>query len=452
MPQISRLDLTSLESYRQSCLNLARDTLDGFHSMAEIAEAEDEINAYPRLDSLSDPRDVHILDIDTMETSDLDYARQTVLDGGILWEHTAAGEATRLKLGTKYLIHITRDIDLASIAKRVSEETGEAVGPEDLRQQLETELSNLLPLNLGVRHMLQMAFDITRLAEESGANPADVLGRQKILLVMNEKTADVILNQVYESKFKGFKRENFLFMVQPAFPGITLDGGRFVFDPDSPRRLHNHGQLVMQETMDDQIFRLDESGRPEYLKSAEMERLFESVADKISYPIEELGYLTGSIDWSSLTPALKLGRRDYNMVMEIVANNPDRPIKGGLAAYDDVLKRNVMIESFQLKGMPNEDIHYLNKNFNHYTNPVVCWRRLKEQGLPMPVVVKNGYLYFQPVQGDINFLVDTAFVMRKIITPIRAWKSASDTVEAINAMWAQDNQPGFRTFVKSVLG
>ena len=140
------------------------------------------------------------------------------------------------------------------------------------------------------------------------------------------------------------------------------------------------------------------------------------------------------------------------MVMEIVANNPDKPIKGGMAAYDPVLQRNVMIESFQLKGMANEEISFLNKNFNHYTQPLVSWQALKEHGLPMPVVVKKGYLYFQAVQGDINFLVPTAFVRRKVLKPIRAWKSAANTIEAVNAMAAQEAQPGFGDFMRARLG
>jgi hypothetical protein len=123
-----------------------------------------------------------------------------------------------------------------------------------------------------------------------------------------------------------------------------------------------------------------------------------------------------------------------------------------MAAFDPELDQNVMIESFQLKGLPNRDIKYLNKNFNHYTNPAISYRELKKNGLPMPIVVKNDRLYFQPVQGDINFLVRTAFVQRERLKPIRAWKSASNTPEAINAMAAQDRQPGFREFAARATG
>ena len=447
MPGQTRPDLESLEAYSRSCLKIAAERLGAYGSIEEIAAAEDEINAYPHLDRLSDPRDVFILDEDQVDPGDLQRAREAVLAGRVFWEHTAAGEATRLKLGTKYMILPARDLPtLEDMAGRMADELGREVTTAEVKGKLEALPGDLAPLSLGQRHLRQLAFDLTRLAEEAGVPAAEVLGRQKTLVIVNEKTADAIAANVRQAGFFGLARENFMFMVQPAFPGITLKDGRFSFDPDSPRRLHNHGQLVMQETMDDQIFRLDQSGGREYLKAEEFGGILASALDKISYNIEDLGYLTGSLDWPSLALALSLGARDYNMVMEIVANDPDKPIKGGLAAFDEVLGRNVMIESFQLKGVPNEEIGFLNKNFNHYANPKVSWDALRTEKLPMPIVVKKGYLYFQPIQGDINFLVKTAFVRRRVLKPIRSWKSAANIPEAVNAMAAQDRQPGFLDF------
>jgi len=451
MTEQPKLDLTSLETYRRSCLEIAQVRLSGFKSLAEIAEAEDDLNAYPRLDRLRGPRDIVLLDEKSLGSPETDRARDAVLRGGIFWEHTAAGEATRLKLGTKYLINVPEDLDVDMMAERLSEELERPVAPEEIRERLEVEPDRLMPLPLGERHLLQLAFDLTRLAEEAGQDPAQVLGRQKTLVVLNEKTAPIILTRLLKGHFAGFRRENFLFMIQPAFPGINLRDGRFFYDSSAPARLHNHGQLAMQEIMDDQIFRLSGSGERIYLKWPEFSGTLREVADKISFNIEDLDYLTQSIDWGSLALALRLGAEGYNMVMEIVANNPEKPIKGGMAAFDELLDRNVMIESFQLKGLPNEEIRFLNKNFNHYTHPHVAWENLKTQGLPMPLAVKKGYLYFQPIQGDINFLVKTAFVQRRVLKPIRAWKSAANSAEAVNAMWAQDNQPGFKEFAQKVL-
>jgi hypothetical protein len=107
-----------------------------------------------------------------------------------------------------------------------------------------------------------------------------------------------------------------------------------------------------------------------------------------------------------------------------------------------------MIESFQLGDIENRDIKFLNRNFNHYPSPSVCWGRIKEQGLPMPITVKDGFLYFQPVQGDINFLVKTAFFRRQEMRPIRNLKSPAALPLAINRMYAQDCQPGFKEFAQ----
>jgi len=95
-------------------------------------------------------------------------------------------------------------------------------------------------------------------------------------------------------------------------------------------------------------------------------------------------------------------------------NDPEDPIKGGMAAFDPALGRNVMIESFQLKGLPNADIKFLNKNVNHYTNPPAGWRAVKANGLPMPVAVKGdrvydsryGYYMWNIWQGAYVFSLD----------------------------------------------
>ena len=131
------------------------------------------------------------------------------------------------------------------------------------------------------------------------------------------------------------------------------------------------------------------------------------------------------------------------MVMEVVANNPDNPQKGGLCAWDPELKRNVMIESFQLAGLPHSQISYLNRNINHYPYPAQGLTSAREYGLAMPITVKGGCVYFQPVQGDVNFLVKTAFVRQAEMKPIKAWKSGPDTPKALEAMAAQENRNGF---------
>ena len=349
------------------------------------------------------------------------------------------------------MINIAGDLPVEKIAEIMTRERGSAVLPEEILKNAGCRPEKLLPLSLGTRHMLQFSFDIYKLAKTYGYDPEEVLLRQKMLVVLNEATIDKIIREFVNNSFFGFKSENVLFMAQKKYHGINLVDGEFIYDKNAPERLHNHGQMLMQQTMDDQIFRVDKKGRRTYLASWEFGETLKEMDDKISYNIDDLGYLTGSIDYDGLAFALKKAEDGCRMIMEVVSNNPENPQKGGMAAFDSLLGRDVMIEAFQLKGIKNHEIKYLNKNFNHYPKPYESWSILKEYGLNMPLSVKNGYIYFKLVQGDINFLVSTEFFKRKVLKPIKAWKSPATTPLAIKNMRMQDRQKGFKKYAESVL-
>lgn len=186
-------------------------------------------------------------------------------------------------------------------------------------------INKLLPLSLGTRHMLQFSFDIYKLAKTYGYDPKEVLSRQKMLVVLNEATIDKIIREFVNNSFFGFKSENVLFMAQKKYHGINLVNGEFVYDKNTPERLHNHGQMVIQQTMDVQIFRVDKKSRRTYLASWEFGEILKEMDDKISYNIDDLGYLTGPIDYDSLAFALKKGKNGCRMIMEVVSNNPENP-------------------------------------------------------------------------------------------------------------------------------
>ncbi|MCK4467828.1 MAG: hypothetical protein KAU60_05695 [Desulfobacterales bacterium] len=440
------------ESYIDYCLELAQAKLPFYDTISSIKKHEADINLYENIDFLEEPRNISILDENCLTDSDYVRAYKCVLEGRLFSEHAAAGEATRLGLGTKYLINIARELPVEKIAEIMTRERGSRVFPEEILKKAGCHPEKLLPLSLGIRHMLQFSFDIYKLAKKCGYNPKEVLLRQKMLVVLNEATVDKIIMEFINNSFFGFKRENVLFMAQKAYRGINLVDIRFIYDKNTPKRLHNHGQMLIQQTMDEQIFRVDKKGRRTYLASWEFGETLKEMDDKISYNIDDLGYLTGSIDYDSLAFALKKGKDGCRMIMEVVSNNPENPQKGGMAAFDSLLGRNVMIEAFQLKGIKNHEIKYLNKNFNHYPEPYESWSILKEHGLNMHISVKNGYIYFQPVQGDINFLVSTEFFRRKALKPIKAWKSPATAPLAIKNMHMQDKQKGFKEYAESVLG
>ncbi len=412
---------TDLAAFADSCLKIADRNFAGM-SVAEVEAIASDYNAYPGLEDLEPPRSLIRLE-DRLTDRMRAEARRAILDGRIFWEHTAAGEATRLKLGPKYLIH-----------------------PHALEPQADCDPLSLLPLTLGARHILQWVFELGNLAEDYGLEPGRVLARQKVLLVINEGLRDEVLRQVPGAGFFGLSPENFFFMVQPAFPGMTPAAKGWRFDPSTAKRLHNHGHMAMLKTMDGQIFHLDGQGREHYLSRGEYFRRLEETADLVSYNIEDLGYLTRALDFDTIGLALDLGAEGYGMTMEIVANNPEHPITGGMCAHDPALGRDVVIEGFRLKNRPPEKIAHLNKNFNHYPHPAVVFGKLRDQGLFMPAAVKDGALYFQPVQGDLNFLVETAFIGRRVPAPILSWKAGQDTPAALAAMAGQDAQPGFREF------
>jgi hypothetical protein len=440
----------TLEPYIDSCVALAQEKLHHFSSLAEIAAREKDLNRHPHLEVLAEPRQILVLDEPDGQSPRLSRAQHAVLRGEILFEHAAAGEGTRLMLGSKYFLNLSQDLTVEGIANLMSQEAGQVITPAQVVAPLDCSPHDLLPLSLGARHMLQLAFDLTRLAHDLGESPRDVLARQHLLIVIAPEMLAHVEKDFYLWHFFGFNPAQIYFMVQESFHGLNFTGGKFFYDARSPRRLHNHGQMVMQQAMEHQLFSLvgSHAWDKQVHSQQEVYDWLHRFVDKISYNIEDLDYLTGSLDFPGLGLALELRDQGFNMVMEVMANNPLKPQKGGMLAWDAELGRDVMIESFQLGDIENQAIKFLNRNFNHYPNPWVCWERIREAGLPMPITVKDGFLYFMPVQGDINFLVQTAFFRRREMRPIRNLKSPAALPLAINRMFAQDCQPGFKEFAQ----
>ena len=479
----SKIHLDSFEEYRTSVLNNVRKMLTAFYGedipdIARIKKDVKEINAYPNLSHLKPVSEEQITMLE--EGGDTRKAEEAILAGKVFWEHTAAGEATRLGLGTKYLLNL-KQFAIPSIVKHMRDEAIADLKKQGLGenayvgkvQEIYSEITErqvledagcrpdaLMNLSLGARHMLQLAFEIRRIAKNHGQDPSEVLRRQRMLIVVNEATAEEIIEGVKQFHYFGFDPEKLYFMVQRAFHGIYVKEGQLFFDTTTElnKRLHNHGQMMMQKAQEDVIFSVA-NGQRRYLSASDFEGLLQEHDDYISFNIEDLSYLTHAIDLDGLSLALDLREQGYNMAMEVVSQNPKKPQKGGACFYDEVLGRPVMIESNRLRGIQNEEITHLNKNINHYMDPSVCFRELKENGLPITFDVKtmldhNGdpedYIYPSPVQGDMNFLVTTAFVMRRNVKSILAWKSPATTPSALREMKRQDEQEGFRDFVDAL--
>lgn len=484
----SRLHLDSFEEYRISILRLMEEKLHKFYKKTErltlkkIKRDEKAINVYPNFSFLSPIKSNDIIILDD-EKINLQPAEKAILEGKIFWEHTAAGEATRLGLGTKYLLNLNqftwKDILFQMRTEAIAELEKKRLSSQELLKQkkvltqtinkkailaiAQNDPSQSMNLSLGNRHMIQIVFDIVKIAKKYNIDPRKVLQKQSMLIVLNEQTAEEIIDEFKRFNFFKLNPKNIYFMIQRSFHGIYIKEGCLFYDKTTERnkRLHNHGQLTMQKVHNSVIFKINprQISQRKFLSTKDYEKLLSCHQDLISYNIEDLGYLTSAIDLPSLALALKLRKKGYAMMMEIVAQNPIKPQKGGACFFDKKLKKVVMIESNQLKNIQNEEIKHLNKNFNHYPNPVKAFQAVKKNGLPITFEVKSAfdqsgnkrdYLYPCPVQGDINFLVKTAFVMRKNLKPISNWKSPATTPLAIKAIFDQENQPGFKEFVRQI--
>ena len=134
-----------------------------------------------------------------------------------------------------------------------------------------------------------------------------------MLVILNEHSAKKIIDLFNEHKYYGFDKSNVFFMIQKSYHGINFTEEGFVYDKKTPKRLHNHGQMVMQQTMDDQIFNINLSGKRNYLKAEDFGKILQDMQDKQSYNIEDLGFLMSAIDYESLALALSKSDEGYRI-------------------------------------------------------------------------------------------------------------------------------------------
>jgi len=292
-------------------------------------------------------------------------------------------------------------------------------------------------------------------------NPSEVLKDQVTLTIVNEETSLGIIRELVRLNHLGLSPENTLFMVQEKGLGISIEDGQLHYDPTSDFKLWNHGDMKMQQTLAKKVFwaRINpKKGELEriYLSPEELEIRLAGMKNLISYPIEDLDYLTGSINMHNLALALRLGTEGYHMTMEAVAQQ-DPPQKGGFFTFDPTTGKVVCIES-DCGGtvVVNDDpaslarIAYLNKNFNNFPFPAHAFKALSNQEMPDHLTVKGGHLYTQTPQGDQNFNLPTAVIMWEPVQSIRNLKQLPHCAPTLLDMLKQDQQPGFLDFARSL--
>ncbi|MBU0672105.1 MAG: hypothetical protein KJ732_03655 [Candidatus Margulisbacteria bacterium] len=456
---VARTNMRTMTGYRGRVLSRTQAELNSFYgsrmpslTTKQIALDQVRLRAYRDLGNCDMQRVAdHLVVVtpDSVSAEELRAAEAVKLGGQEIVEDAAAGEATRLGLGTKYLL--------------TPQKIAEALILHGLRQPdniipIPVAPNDLAPISLGVRHKLQFVYDLIKLAASPSSspalNPAEVIKSQFSLTVLNEETQLQIVREFAQHSHFGLSPERTLFVVQEKGLGMSIRDSQVYFDQRSEFRLWNHGDMKTQETLNGKVFwaRINPANgelERNFLAPEAVEEIFSGMSNLTSYPIEDLDYLTSAINLTNLAMALRLGNQGFRMTMEAVAQGIP-PQKGGFFTFDPALDKVVCIES-DCGGdiVRNDDpaslaqIAYLNKNFNMFPNPVEALRVLARQTLPQHLTIKGHHLYPQSVQGDQNFELPTAVIMWQPVQQIRNLKILAHGAPTLEAMQAQDQQPGF---------
>lgn len=463
----------SMKLYRQAILAKLQKQLRqhygermGSLTMADIARDQIALRAHLKLDRCdmqAAGQFIRVVRPEGVSPELLEEAENLKLRGGEVIEDAAAGEATRLGLGTKYLLTPDRLVQ-ALMAHNERVRTAE---PQKMIE-IPSYAQGVAPISVGVRHKLQLTYDLTQLAVSPqfgfARNPGDVLRSQLTLTILNEETAEQILRDTVKLHYFGLLPQNTLFMVQRKAPGMSIADGSLFFDQTSEYRLWNHLDMKAQQTLSDQIFWVRfNPGSGEltrnYLAPGAFQEILALRQNLVSYPVEDIDFLTGAVNLPNLAMALEMAREGVTMTMEVVGQK-EPPQTGGFFTFDPILGKVVCIESDAGGSVVvNADpaslrrILWLNKNFNNFPDPAKAFMEafkfaLGESRIPLHPVVKGGHLYIQPPQGNLNLELNMSPTRVEPFNPIRNLKVLEDGPRTFAAMKAQDEQPGFLDLAK----
>lgn len=457
--QRARLQLESQATYLSSAAAIIQQQfatlghpLMPIQEMVASQKIKDDLLRDPRVDRVefdfNNYQDrVELMDPSAIDRDKISQAEEAILSGAVLMEHTAAGEATRLGMGPKYLI------TPADIATQAITHHSDRQNPE-MKSQIQDLYKNMAPLAFGTRHMLQTAFAIRKMAEKRGQDPKTALQRQLQFVIASDRNISDVANDFRAYNFFGFSQENVYFMIQDAMHGFKIENGEIKIDPASELRLHNHGAMRMQQVMDHTFFRFDENFKRINLSFDEMASRVKPVLLSISYNIEDLDHLANPFNLPAIATGLQAMAEGYEMVMT-AARQKVPPQKGGAIVWDGQEGRLFCIESDAIPEKKPEDIGLLNKNENKYNLPRI-WDLLRNfPDLPLHPTFKqseNGHIaiYPQPPQGDLNFIAKTKFIVPTEQRPLRNLKDPNDLLMTLAAMAAQDKTSGFLEFVAAL--
>jgi len=468
-----RLQLTSHRAYLDSFRRVVEHQLRARYgeafprvTMEQLKREQGHLLRCPALDVPGFERNPQrtIAKYDEMRLTPLEQEsiRIMVQSGRLFTEHTVGGLATRIndsaqrvRFGPKYFMR-----------------------PKDMAREIGVcGYDTLLDLTLGERHFLQLAYALVKLARQMGGDRwTEVLDRQNLSVVDNTRVNGQIVESFTKFGFFGFSPKRVLFNSSEFYAGLVLEDGKLYFDSAvdekgnlAHSRIHNHGIVPMQACMENTFFTIDpHTGQRNQVARHEYLRILKSVADLISFNVEDLDFFADPLDLKAIGIAMQFAQAGFRMVQDVMRQKqpPLEPQKGGMLCLDPTLfdsltsqmGRLVIRESFELDlppeknadGTPNpayqealRKFGYINRNTNQYPHPAEISEILERHGLPVyPDVYReeDGALRIGNLspQGDINLLVPTAYVFRD--SAIRSLKARSDLALTLERLKAQDEQ------------
>ena len=353
-------------------------------------------------------------------------ATKVLLDGNYVPQFIFAGAATRLGRGEMY------PLDIWDIAKE-KQKIGESDG--------------VYKIGMGPRQIIAYRMALEREAGKAGLDRKEVLLRQKMIFNINENVAETVLRDMQENNFYGFNRENILFIIQPIFLGMKLEGGQMTVAPESNAIPSGHGYATMQLKEKGQAFRLTAAGQREILTE---QSALDTLRDDMfigTHRINDLTRLTSDsiMDIDKLAMQMYELSRGNNVVAELVAN-PGKQ-KGGTALKNTQTGQSFLLETSNAKGSP-ELTALLNEagekgapyNAFRLLYQVMTFKDLSKGNLPNNLRVKDGYIYAEAVTGDITQKSDAKAVFFTTGEEIHDFKEEKNIEDAVGFLRQQDQE------------
>ena len=328
--------ITSFENYQQFVQQKLEQELTKLNksltklTLRDIKEENALLLAHPNIkDKIKEIKPL-LISSDTIETTKTSHA---ILNGDIFWEHTAAGEATRLGLGTKYILN-KKNLEKyfetnENLTKDISNKQALALNTMTMseRNQAIILLKSISNINMGTRHLAQQACDLISLAKTNNFDPKIALANQYNLIIVNENNEAQIIKELIANNFLGFDPTKLFFMVQRAAHGYNLKEGKVYLDTTSKKRLYNHGVMRLQTALNNELFFIQGEEKI-FITAKEYKDILATKKLLISINIEDLDWLENSLDLDNYTLGLNLAAAGYEMIMTAIGQKQP-PQKGG---------------------------------------------------------------------------------------------------------------------------